>query len=337
MVADRQHTRVNTQQIKYYIYKKIGPEKANDYFILLGRFLNLKMSKIEFDKSCIQIIGRENIYLHNHLIHSIVRNAKIATGEARKAEANVAHCVKRSHLQSLCAETLPQAPRKCRSSLRRGRSKYKDRSKSPSGPFGKSPSIICEETVSRLQEQHSGAELRSFSGRQRMVEDGEEVEQCAVIPTSQLWTSVTAPVGVSLNMGGDRRGPRSTSLNKRFFYETCQSRGELPDTKSLGRRLQEKLGEEGVGISRDGANLLNKSLDVYLKKIISQCVGITGARRGVSGFNEISPGQYVETPMQQQQTCVRLLDFRVAMESNPTVLGEDWHIQLEKICNYSFQ
>lgn len=345
MSAVDHHTPVNTGQIKDVIYQRIGPEKANSYFNNLERFLNLKMSKIEFDKSCRQIFGRENLSLHNFLIRSIIHNAKIPPKEARKDEALNVNGGKRSHLQSLCADTLPQPPRKCRSSLSKDR-KLKEH-KSPPGPLGKSWSVANEETVSRLQEQQSGAELHTLSGRPlvgpTVVEDGEEVEQTAVIPPSRRWASVTAPIGVSLNMGGDHNRRGIHSLDN-CLNETCQSSRELPDTKSLGRRLQKKLGEDGVGITRDGANLLNKSLDVYLKKIISQCVGIAGAQcadpssgKLVSGgFYEISPSQFIETPMQppRQHTCVSMLDFRVAMESNPTVLGEDWPVQLEKISNY---
>lgn len=321
MMANHHHhrlIRVDTLQIKDAMYQKIGPQKAHNYFIHLERFLHLKMSKIEFNKSCIQIIGRENISLHNCLIQSILHNAKIPPNEDRKAEVlnvKVANCSNRSHLQSLCVDTLDQAPRKCRS--RRDR-KFKER-KSPVGPLGKSPSITYE---SILQEQQSGA------GRPLMVEDGEEVEQSG---GRRWWASVTAPVDVSFNIGGDRRGLHFTSLNNYCFSDTCQGGGELPDTNSLVLRMQKKLEEGGVGISRDGANLLNKSLDVYLKKIILQCVGIAGDPfngKRMSGLNGISP---------KQQTYVNLLDFRVAMESNPFVLGEDWPLYLEKICNYSFQ
>ncbi|KAL6958320.1 hypothetical protein U1Q18_006909 [Sarracenia purpurea var. burkii] len=38
-------------------------------------FLSLKLRKVEFNKLCFRIIGRENIPLHNQFIHSILNNA----------------------------------------------------------------------------------------------------------------------------------------------------------------------------------------------------------------------------------------------------------------------
>jgi hypothetical protein len=44
-------------------------------FSMLSRFLSQKMAKIEYIEAMEQIIGKENIPLHNHLITSILQNA----------------------------------------------------------------------------------------------------------------------------------------------------------------------------------------------------------------------------------------------------------------------
>ncbi|PIN20473.1 hypothetical protein CDL12_06839 [Handroanthus impetiginosus] len=345
MVANHHFTRIDTLELKDLIYQRIGHERAEKYFDQLRDFLASKLSKSDFDKNCIQMIGRENISLHNRLIRSIIHNAcqaKIPPQKPRKVGelgVKVANGYQRNCLQSLYSDAFPQSPRKCRSPVYRDR-KFRDRP-SPLGPLGKSPSITCEETVSRMQEQ-STAEMRSFSSRPPMgvaiVEDGEEVEQFAEVPSIPMWSGVTAPVGVSFNTGGARK-PLQSCFSSSGFVETCQSSGELPDTKTLRSRLDKTLASEGVGISMEAANVLNNSLNAYLKRAIKGAIGNAAARRAKSseqmtlGCNGILPGRYAERPT----TNMNLLDFCVAMESNPSILGPDWPTQLEKICNYALR
>lgn len=75
MQPPRNHSRINLAELKAQIVKKIGPEGSKQYFYYLSRFLSLKLTKVEFNKLCHRIVGRENIPLHNQLIRSILRNA----------------------------------------------------------------------------------------------------------------------------------------------------------------------------------------------------------------------------------------------------------------------
>ncbi|XP_073035572.1 uncharacterized protein [Primulina eburnea] len=75
MPPPRQHPRINLVELKAQIAKKLGAERSKQYFYYLNRLLSLKVSKGEFDKLCVGIIGRENIPLHNQFIRSILRNA----------------------------------------------------------------------------------------------------------------------------------------------------------------------------------------------------------------------------------------------------------------------
>lgn len=75
MQPPHHHSRISLAELKAQIVKKLGPEGSKQYFYFLNRFLSLKLSKVEFNKLCLRIIGRENIPLHNQLIHSILRNA----------------------------------------------------------------------------------------------------------------------------------------------------------------------------------------------------------------------------------------------------------------------
>uniref|UniRef100_A0A2P2QXV7 Uncharacterized protein n=1 Tax=Rhizophora mucronata TaxID=61149 RepID=A0A2P2QXV7_RHIMU len=78
-------------------------------------------------------------------------------------------------------------------------------------------------------------------------------------------------------------------------------------------------------------DLLNNGLDVFLKRIIEPCMGLAATRNGNQhvGLNGILPGSYRQRSSKSHSAS--LLDFLVAMESNPQILGEDWPIQLEKI------
>ncbi|XP_010246698.1 PREDICTED: uncharacterized protein LOC104589919 [Nelumbo nucifera] len=78
MQPSQQHSRINLADLKAQIVKKLGPERSRRYFYNLNGLLSQKLSKIEFDKLCYRILGRENLPLHNQLIRSILKNACIA-------------------------------------------------------------------------------------------------------------------------------------------------------------------------------------------------------------------------------------------------------------------
>ncbi|KAG6424973.1 hypothetical protein SASPL_115396 [Salvia splendens] len=330
-------TRVDTLEVKDVIYQRIGHQRADRYFDQLKRFLSLKLSKVEFNRSCVQTIGRENVYLHNRLIRSIAQNACQARNPPQKARkqieglsVKVANGYQRNSLQSLYGDAFPQSPRKCRSPVSRDR-KLRDRP-SPLCPLGRSPSLTCEETVTRTQEQQSGTltELLSLCSRPPVdvasVEDGEEVEQCAgSLDSGRWWSPVTAPFGVSVGA----RVAVGCSYKDGACAEACENQGELPGTVSLRRCLQKKLASEGVGISLECADVINNSLNVFLKRIIEPCLSIASSKCTDLGR------QSNKAVMSDRGRRVSILDFRVAMESNPRLLGADWPVQLEKICHYA--
>lgn len=75
MKPPHQHLRIDLAEQKAEIVKKLGLEGSKQYFYYLSKFVNLKLSKVEFNKHCIRIVGRENIPLHNQFVHSILKNA----------------------------------------------------------------------------------------------------------------------------------------------------------------------------------------------------------------------------------------------------------------------
>ena len=75
MPASRHCFRIDTAELKVRIETKIGEKKAEKYFNLLDRYLSRQVSKLEFDRICVDLIGRQNISIHNELIRAIVSNA----------------------------------------------------------------------------------------------------------------------------------------------------------------------------------------------------------------------------------------------------------------------
>ncbi|PPS07383.1 hypothetical protein GOBAR_AA13261 [Gossypium barbadense] len=81
---------------------------------------------------------------------------------------------------------------------------------------------------------------------------------------------------------------------------------------------------EGLNISMDCANLLNKSLDVYMKRLIKPYLELACLRSGkkltdqghnwsMACLNRIQPMRYASKQ-----------NFRVTMELNPLLVGVDW-------------
>lgn len=345
MPASRQFSRISTLELKSQIENKIGRPKAEMYFSLLTKYLSLKISKPDFHRICFGMLGKENLHLHNQLIRAILRNASLSTTpppkvskETASLSGKLANGHQKGSFQSLCKD-FPQSPRKGRTPSLRDR-KFRDRL-SPLGPHGKSNNIAYEDSTPKLQEQQSATELFSVGSRPPCSEeDGEEVEQAAGSPSIHSTSPLSAPLGILRNAKKRQKLLFKESASA-VYFDTCHNNGELLDTSSLRKRLEQKLEKEGLKISADCANLLNNSLDVYLKRLIKPSLELAGSRsenkhidqghcRTVPGLNGTWPVRYVEKPTQPNSTS--MLDFRVAMETNPQILGEDWPTKLEKIC-----
>ncbi|TKY51022.1 SAGA-type complex [Spatholobus suberectus] len=339
-IPKQSYSRIDTLELKALIVRKVGHQRADKYFDQLRRLLSLKISKSEFDRICIMIIGRENIPLHNRLIRAILKNACLAKVPPVRGSARVgsALSVKDSNglqggsIQTMFGDVFPPSMRRIGSLAARDR-RFKGRQ------FG----LPSEELIYKTLEQQSATELNSLGSRPPIsVEEGEEVEQMAASPSIQSRSPVTAPLGISMNFGCGRRRHSNVSLHSKDYPETCHSNGDLPDTRSLRSRLEQKLESEGLTVTMDCVNLLNNALDSYLKRLIESFMDLAGSRSGneqhlrqqnrqlVTSSNVLLPGRCMQTATRSAGASV--LDFRLAMELNPQVLGPDWPIQLEKIC-----
>lgn len=336
-VPSRSFTRIDTLELKALIVRKIGHQRAVKYMEQLKRFICLKISKSEFNRCCIKTIGRENMPLHNQLMRALLKNARLAKAPPPRAACKVGSPLS---VKVLNGGSLSPSLQRSGSSVGRD-GKFKDW-QSPLRPVGKPQSVTSLELISKALEQQSATELHSLGSRPPVsVEDGEEVEQMTGSPSIQSRSPVTAPLGISMNFGCGRKLLSNASASRKYYLETCQSSGELPDTSSLRRRLEWKLEKEDLSVTVDCVNLLNNSLDSYLKRLIESSFSLAASRCGserlrqpnsqsVPGSIASLPGRYMQTVT--TSSCTSLLDFRLAMELNPQILGPDWPIQLEKIC-----
>ncbi|EFH41263.1 hypothetical protein ARALYDRAFT_496856, partial [Arabidopsis lyrata subsp. lyrata] len=280
-----QHHAVRTDiaVLKSQIEKRIGRAKTESYLNLLSKFLSLKISKSDFDKLIIATVKRENISLHNALLRGILKNVCLSSKTPPLIKNGVVDSEKKKKqlygvFQSLCKD-LPKSPRKGRTQRR-----FKDSNVS------KGKSLITE--------------VVSSSGRQQwLMENGEEVDQLI-----RCWRSqpIEAPFGVNL---------RDVIEKQHRIGTCCCSSGELPDSVSLKKKLEDDSGfmEQGLEVSVGFANTLNAGLDVFLKRLIKPCLELAASRS-----SNASPAS-------------SLVDFQVAMELNPSILGGDWPAKLEKI------
>lgn len=363
----RHSSRIDVFEIKACIVRKIGHEKAEEYFHNLQNFLSLKIRKSEFNKLCLSTIGRENVALHNRFIVSILKNASLSktapvfvTKEAGSSNAKITNGHTRN-LQSLCGDAFPPSTRKSRSTSIRD-CKFRDHP-SPLGP-GKIQGLVYDESTSGLtdnahmlsssgdltglRERRSALDIISIGSKALVdvasVEDGEEVEQAAGSPCIQSRSPVRPPFGIPMSVGVARKTLRNGPavpfhFTASDFPDTCSNSSVLPDSRTLKKRLERRLQVEGLNVSVDCVNLLNNALDAFLKRLIKPCMELAQARcshepvmvncKAVHGMDSTMLGKYVQKPI--HCLSASLLDFQVAMELNPQLLGEDWSIQLEKI------
>lgn len=353
------NARINLGDLKSQIIKRVGPDRAQKYFVHLSRFLSQKLSKLEFNKLCILTLGRDNIPLHNQLIRGVNKNA---------CQAKSPPPSKLSHsLPPILSngDMLPPSPKKMRSGLR----KIKDRP-CPLGSNGKievangSPSLaIYDELVVRENGDLSTCNMKrpaqSYvdgfieqpSKKSRLVETVVDVDSTRLKSEAEL--PLQAPLGIPFcpsSIGGARKPLALSASVGLSNLSSNYDNGELCNSEDLRRRMERVATEQGLnGVTMDCANLLNNGLDAYLKRLIRSCTELAGSRSG-TGQKQVSYRKPVNGVWQghhahsqsgfQPLNSIHLTsvqDLRVAMEINPQNLGENWPILLEKICLRSYE
>ncbi|KAG2243821.1 hypothetical protein Bca4012_022658 [Brassica carinata] len=296
-------TRIDLAELKLHIVKKIGVERSRRYFYYLGRFLSQKLTKVEFDKSCQRLLGRENLPLHNKLIHSILRNASLAKSPPSPSPPPL-HRTKSLVLGkedgpeqsgSLIPNHNRNDPVLSNGVLHKVRSGTARDRPSPLGPNGKVDSLLhqplCREDRSGNRNKENGdfgpvaAYQRSgqYSDDKLSLPDkGKVTAQCSRDGRAQeeqgrlvlTKSPVMAPLGIPFS-GSRRTVPAST----RGDFITCYDSGGLSETEMLRKRMENIAVAQGLGgVSAECSNMLNNMLDVYLKKLVKSCVDLSVAR-----------------------------------------------------------
>lgn len=157
---------------------------------------------------------------------------------------------------------------------------------------------------SKAKSQITEVVSSSFKQQRSMEDDGEEVDQLI-----RCWRiqPIEAPFGVNLR----------DVIKRRRHAGMCYSSRELPDSISLKKKLEEDMEEEGLEVSVGFANSLNAGLNVFLQRLIKPCLELAASKSSSRG--EVCP------------SSASMVHFQVAMELNPSIVGEDWSTKLEKI------
>ncbi|GJM96716.1 hypothetical protein PR202_ga13578 [Eleusine coracana subsp. coracana] len=302
MATCRKMARVDIAELKQRLVKRLGRQRAGMYFAYLTRLLNLKLTKVEFDRLCYATIGKENIPLHNSLIKGIISNAlsgvpppsrQAVTGQSGTTTAPSGHCV---------GIALPVV-----------------------GNVG----AVVDSGDGEL-----GRDRATAVGKVVSVEDGEEVEQVRSAPCVQSRSPISAPLGISVAGSSVVRTRRMDDS-----MPSCYDFGHLLDTGTLFEGLQRRLHSNGIGVTAQGVDALNRGLDEFLRRLMKPCMDLSRVRsssRIISKVNEKFAARMNGLRQPNQGHCTALQDFAVAVQSDPHLLGPNWSTQLEKIQTMSF-
>jgi len=314
----RKFARVDTLELKARIVKLLGHQRAELYFHSLRRFLGGQLGKDEFEKICVAAFGKENIRLHNFLVRSILGNACTADGPPPSKQAPTGNSQTSTVTNGTLTNGLLPA--------RRGRPLTKRFGDKPS-PIGKSPL------------GHPGAGEFVSAGSKALqevisVEDGEEVDQDRGSPVCvQSQSPIRAPLGVP--KAQNSRPSTSCSL------DVCYNSGELPDSQSLSKLLEDKLKAQGLSVPKESADVLNSGLNVYMSQMLKACLGVAKARgnnmrmRQANGRTAAAVTSGQNNGFPSESGCsyqASLLDLWAAVQSNGRLVP--YGLQREKIASH---
>lgn len=314
------HQRINLAELKAQIVKKLGSEGSKEYFYYLSRFLSLEISKVEFNKLCVRIVGRENIPLHNQFVHSILKNACGAKVPPLAPDKEVVKSVSVRgvgnkepqsdnrnqsvpNLSSLSnGDILALSPRKARTGTR-------DRKVLDRRPNGKTHVVSHQSSTEQYSSSNGFLEngdltlhdiQRPLLHNQGLADQGNTEGHLSTLKdklpdgslavhrkdpreavTSENWKEGSSRSVLCAPLGVPSY-PVSIGGSRKTIPLACSSdSGHLLDTATLRERMEQIAATQGLeGVPMDCANLLNFGLDAYLKGLIVSCIELVGARSG---------------------------------------------------------
>ncbi|KAG0495451.1 hypothetical protein HPP92_000204 [Vanilla planifolia] len=235
------------------------------------------MSKADFNRLCLQVLGRQNIPLHNQLIRSILKNAYLGktppafvdrcvlklNGAIRKKPLQVNDSASQFYITT--TNSLIQCNGNgilCPCDWRRPLQNHQGRvAEQPTKKPRNEVSSLCDQIpiyVKNLIEPVA-------------KEDGEKTKENSDVNYRR--TRLQPPLGIHFC-------PALVSLIQRFGLSPIRDRGrdDLYHSKDLRNWMEKITKLYGLGVTLDCANFLNSALDIFLKRLIRSSFELAGAK-----------------------------------------------------------
>lgn len=297
------HSRINLVELKAQLVKRLGPDKSKLYFYYLNKLLSLKVNKVEFNKFCLRIIGKENVTLHNQLIRSILKNAcraKVPPSGSTRHEGSFefmsdgyrkndngllsSPCRTRSGI-SVGSDGKPEFS--SQQSIITGNNVVSDNGDLDSHRINKlvQHCQVISNNANKDDEVMScyPTNIKRSAESIISVDTNEQREVLVVGDGKKLSarSSLKAPLGIPLcpsSVGGARQTLHLASSGRCL---SSYDSGELLDNDTLKEQMQQIATAHGIeGVSMDCVNLLNSGLNAYLKRLIKSSIELVGTRHG---------------------------------------------------------
>ncbi|CAL5014408.1 unnamed protein product [Urochloa decumbens] len=327
----QQNGRIDLRELKAQLEKRVGLDRSRRYFGYLNGYLSERLSRQDFEKLCLQTLGRENLQLHNRLIRSVLYNAYQAkcppppSDVGRPVGASVKKVSQAAEVLNTCngdARLLQvQGSRPLGAVLDHT---LKNRMNSM-GPNCRVTTVVNHKqvahgvsgslengTLSPLKLKRSvhlqQCEPAEPLAKRARVEQNLLLQKRSMNSTAEqsaeiLKSPVRAPLGIpfcSASVGGARKLPQPPIGASDYRFNSCFEHGELSNTELLHRRMEKTAETLGLaGVTMDSAELLNCALDKYMKNLIRSSVQLIGgsvqrdARTGTSSYKQQSYGKQI--------------------------------------------
>jgi len=307
----QQNGRIDLKELKAQLEKRVGPDCSRRYFGYLNGYLSERLSRQDFEKLCLQILGRENLQLHNRLIRAVLYNAYQAkcpppsSDMARPVGASVKKVSKAAEVLNACngdARLLQVQGSRPIGTVQDHTLKNWMNNMGPncrvtaavnhnqvahgvSGSLENGTPSPLELKRSVQFQQCEPAEPLAKHPRVEQLPSNNLLLQRSMSSTAEqsaeiLKSPVRAPLGIpycSASVGGARKIPPQPIGVSEDRFNSCFDHGGLSNTESLHRRMEKTAETLGLaGVTMDSAELLNSALDKYMKNLIRSSVQLIG-------------------------------------------------------------
>lgn len=306
-----QNGRIDLRELKSQMEKQLGPDRSRRYFSYFNDYMSQRLSKSDFDKLCLLILGRENRQLHRRLIISVLYNVYHAkcppppdggrpsapstkhvsqateafntcNGDARLLQVQGSRPMGTPHGHPLKDQMNNMGPNRRVGAAVNHIQVVHGVSAAPEN--GTLSSLELKRPVD-FQQSEPAEPLAKHPRMEQLPPDDMLLQRISMSGAAGhskelLKSPVRAPLGIPFcpaSVGGARKSlPLPMSAGEDHFT-SCLERGGLFNTELLQRRMEKTAETLGLaGVTMDCAELLNIGLDKYLKNLIRSSVDLIG-------------------------------------------------------------